>query len=203
MIIGLTGKKRTGKDTIANYLNLKYMVTNLALAGPLKEMCKVLFNWTDEHVYGNLKETIDPIWEVSPREVLQWFGTEVMQHMLPDRFSAYEKLIGRRHWVNLLISQMDITRDMFSSQKSIVITDIRFPHEVLGLQDYAEKKSTTFLVIRLNRNTGFTDTHPSETKIDDVFPDFELENNGTYEELYEKFNNYILPYVVSKELYLQ
>jgi len=59
MIIGFAGKKRSGKDTIANYLVNKYNFRRYAFGGPVKEVCRILFGFDDEQLYGDRKEELD------------------------------------------------------------------------------------------------------------------------------------------------
>ena len=44
IIVGLSGKAGSGKDTVANYLVEKHNFTKLAFAGVLKEGMKILFD---------------------------------------------------------------------------------------------------------------------------------------------------------------
>ena len=57
MIIGLSGKKGSGKDTIAEYLCVQYGFINYGFGDPIKEIGRIMFDFTDEQLYGNKKET--------------------------------------------------------------------------------------------------------------------------------------------------
>lgn len=110
-IIGLSGKKRNGKDSAAKFLSSAGYV-RYAFADKLKAAAKVIFGFSEEQVNGDLKEVIDPRWGESPRVVLQKFGTECMRHGYADDV-----------WVRALEAEL---RDV----KSLVaITDVRFPNE--------------------------------------------------------------------------
>lgn len=61
-VIMLAGEARSGKDTSADILEKKlkergYHVTRTYFAKALKQSLKKVFNLTDEHVFGSLKET--------------------------------------------------------------------------------------------------------------------------------------------------
>ena len=43
VIIGITGKKRSGKDTISEYFEKKYKFTRNAFADPIKGVCREMF----------------------------------------------------------------------------------------------------------------------------------------------------------------
>lgn len=45
VLIGLTGKKRSGKDTTADYLVEKYGFSKMSFSTPLKDICKILFSF--------------------------------------------------------------------------------------------------------------------------------------------------------------
>ena len=55
MIIGLTGKKESGKDTAGDYLVKYYKFKKDSFARPLKDACKILF-----HLTGKIRHAI--IW---------------------------------------------------------------------------------------------------------------------------------------------
>ena len=38
-----------------------------------------MFGFTEDQVFGDAKDVIDPVWGVTPRLVLQVLGTELMQ----------------------------------------------------------------------------------------------------------------------------
>ena len=99
MIIAITGYKQSGKDTIAKYLCEKYGYVQYSCASPIKEAAKDMFNWTDEHVNGELKEVLDPRWGIMPRQVLQSLGTEYGQFMLSKMYPLFAEITGRKLWV--------------------------------------------------------------------------------------------------------
>lgn len=48
VLLGLLGRKRAGKDTLANILTREYGFHQLVLADPLKEACRALFDFNDD-----------------------------------------------------------------------------------------------------------------------------------------------------------
>lgn len=122
-IIAICGLKRSGKDTIADYLCKHHNYEKIKIASPLKEGLKAMFGFTDKQLEENEKDIIDPRWGIEPRKVMQFFGTEVMQYhlqtILPD--------IGRSFWIKLLIEQHIL--DPNNADKRFVIPDLRFKHE--------------------------------------------------------------------------
>ena len=91
MIIGIIGKKRSGKDTIGDYLTKYYGFTSYSFANPIKLASKHLFGFTDDQLYGDLKDEIDYNWGVTPRTVFQIIGTEIFQQDMLRRIPELQK----------------------------------------------------------------------------------------------------------------
>ena len=75
MLIGISGKAQSGKDTLGKYLCDEYRCLHYYFAKPLKEGAKVMFNLTDDQI-ANKEVPIEP-WGISPRKIYQVLGTEV------------------------------------------------------------------------------------------------------------------------------
>ena len=75
-IIGLSGYKGSGKDTVADFLCEKYGFIKYGFADPIKEIAKIMFDFSEDET---LKEVVDERWGISPREFYQKFGTEYGQ----------------------------------------------------------------------------------------------------------------------------
>ena len=67
MIIGISGKKRSGKDTVADFLIQEYGFIKYGFADPIKQIAKIIFGFNEEQLYGDKKEEIDKIWKIKPR----------------------------------------------------------------------------------------------------------------------------------------
>ena len=59
MIIAVIGKKRSGKDTLANYLVKNYNFKKYGFGDPVKEICKLMFGFSQEQIDTDLKEEQD------------------------------------------------------------------------------------------------------------------------------------------------
>jgi hypothetical protein len=185
MIIAVGGKKRSGKDTVANYILEKYdNFEKYSLASPMKEAMAIVFGWGNDHLYGSLKEVVDPRWGISPRQALQHFGTEWGQYALLESFPEFKKKTGRHLWINKFIQWYETCYRIVN----VVIPDIRFYHEFEGLNRYVRRTGVSLYYIRVLRDIGQvnTDTHESERQIDSRFWDVTLLNDGTIEDLHNK-----------------
>lgn len=67
MIIGLAGAARSGKDSFATMLGEASgrVVKRIQIAGPLKAYLRDLFDWTEEHTDGDLKDVPDERYPVT------------------------------------------------------------------------------------------------------------------------------------------
>lgn len=171
MIIGISGRARSGKDTVADIVVRRYGFSKLSLAAPIKEACRTIFGWTTDHTDGVLKDCIDPRWGISPRQTMQLLGTEFGQLLLCDKSPDFAALTGRNLWVNRLLDS--------ARGRSVVVSDVRFPHESEAIQ------RSGGIIIRVRRPSADSaaSTHASETSLDAIRPDFCIDNTGTIEDL--------------------
>ena len=96
MIIGICGRKRCGKDTIADYLVNNCGFIKYNFGDLVKKICKIMFDFTDDQISGDLKDSIDSRWNISPREVFQIFGTDFAQVILPEKLPKLKDKIPSR-----------------------------------------------------------------------------------------------------------
>jgi len=176
MIIGVLGRKGSGKDTVSDYVITKFNFEKMIIAEPLKNACRELFNFSDEQLYGDLKETNDPQWEVSPRKVLQWLGTDVFR----NRIGELNPNIGNNFWVNLLKVRY-LQKLKKNKDSKIIVSDVRFQNEIDVIHQLGGK------VIKLTRpSINNVDAHESEKNIDNLKGDYDIMNDGSLDELYKK-----------------
>lgn len=183
-IIGFLGNKRCGKDTSGEYLEEKYGFIRYAFADPVKEICKILFDFSDDQLYGEKKEGVDFRWYLTPRDAFQKIGTEFAQNDIYNYFPRLkERLKDEVIWVKLFKLWFEKNKD-----KNVVITDVRFPHEIEAIKSLGGK------IIKIKRNKMVFDNHISENYIDkvnqsDIF--YELDNNYKKEDLYSQIDTLI------------
>jgi hypothetical protein len=175
-VIGITGRKYSGKDTVGQIVVDDYGYTRIAFADPLKETCRLLFGFSNEQLHGSLKEVVDDYWGTTPRSVLQFVGTDLFRNQLekvmPD--------VGEHLWVAITKKKM---HDLWSidPETKFVITDVRFNNEV------AMVKLLNGVVWKVNRPiSNDSDYHLSEQGIDQLVVDHVIDNTGSMEELEEK-----------------
>lgn len=114
MIIGLLGGKGSGKNTAAAYLAQAYGATVYAIANELKELLRIVFDLSEDQLHGTQaqKETIDPRWGLSPRQMMERQG------------DALRRVYGNDFQIQRLLWQI-----LAEAPNLAVISDVRYKHE--------------------------------------------------------------------------
>lgn len=160
MIVGLAGRKGSGKSTVAEILKDKFGYRTMSFATPLKDMLMAM-GVTEDEIYNiDLKEKpLERFGGKSPRELLQLLGTDFARNMVAEDV-----------WVRALEARID-PKDM------LVIDDVRFPNEAEMIRDHGGK---IVRVIREGQEQGLIDTHVSEAGIPLELIDHEIRNVSCY-----------------------
>ena len=197
-IIGICGFIGSGKDTAADYLVNFHEFRRDSFAATLKDAVAAVFGWDRELLEGRTKqarewrEQIDPWWaerlkmpELTPRLVLQLWGTEVCRRSFHDDI-----------WIASLESRLRNSKD------NIVISDCRFPNEIRAIKEAGGKviwvqrgELPSWHIMAGKANNGDTfaaeklkalGVHASETAWVGTNFDYILDNNGTVDDLYKR-----------------
>jgi dephospho-CoA kinase len=180
MLIGIAGKKGSGKDTIADYICKNYNYIKYSFATPLKQTLQTMFNLTNKQLYDEKeKEIVDKRYGKSPRELMQWFGTDIMR----DQLTKFMPSMGENLWVNHF--EEFYLENSVKENVPIIIADVRFQNEI----DVIHKLGG--VIIRIDR-FGLTniDTHITE-QTDTLHlggNDFIIQNDSTLNNLYKKID---------------
>lgn len=178
-IIGITGKARSGKDTVGNWLVSKGFY-QYAFANPLKDAAAIMFgiprSWFDD---PTRKEQIITQWGFSPRVILQRLGTEAGRELF------CQDIWTRRADIELkaVFEALPIT---FSPFTGLVVTDVRFEDEAAWIR---AKGGQVWHVQR--RNAPDVASHKSEAGVSVLAEDAIIDNNGTLQDLFVHINETI------------
>lgn len=176
MIIGISGKIYSGKDTFAEILQKELCIKNKffdlrSFAYKLKKTGSYLTNTPEEWWFSQEgKQKYLPEWSMTIGEFQQKLGTEACRDNL-----------HKHTWVLALMSD-------YQFYSNWIVTDVRFPNEAEAIK---ERKG---VLIRINGDpTGKRKeskrnlNHESETALDDYKRfDYVIENNSTLEHLREQ-----------------
>ena len=178
MIIGVVGFIGSGKGTVGDVLVREYGYHKFAFADALKDAVAGIFLWPrgllegDTNASRAFRERVDVWWshklgyEVTPRLILQKFGTEACREGIADNI-----------WIAALEKRIQGYED-------VVITDCRFPNEIDFIRSAGGK------IVRVKRGNDPTPEelskmHISETAWNNYDPDFVIHNEGTKDVLKE------------------
>lgn len=161
-VVCISGKAQHGKDTTAGILREALEADGLTVLithyGDLvKYVCKSFFKWDGQK-------------DERGRTLLQFVGTDIVRAQRPD------------YWVGFVADMLT----MFDGQWDyVLIPDCRFPNEIDVMKD-AGFDVEHVRVRRKNFQSPLTleqQNHPSEIALDDIKPDFYVDNDGTMEDL--------------------
>ena len=212
MIIGICGFIGAGKDTAADYLVGFHGFRRDSFANTLKDAVSAVFGWDRELLEGRTpearawREQIDPWWatrlnmpNLTPRWVLQYWGTEVLRQHFHDDI-----------WIAALESRLSKRTD------HTVISDVRFPNEVKAIKAQGGKiiwiqrgATPHWYGIAEQANRGDTKAqgwlakegiHPSESSWAGTDFNKVVVNNGSIEHLYDQLKSLVLVDSSSKEV---
>lgn len=184
-VYAVVGRKRVGKDTVADYICEKLSCKKHALAQPLKDLVCNMFGITLEQLdkYKNegfnleayYPEVYDPDTmlhspvDVSFRAILQRCGDSQKRFFGLDCYmrKLHEKLIH---------------------EDVIVVPDVRLKEEQEWLMN---NTNVTFIKIVRNVNTDRDSAHRTEQEVDKLGYDVLVDNNSSFEDLYKQIDNII------------
>ena len=204
MIIGLNGLIGSGKCEVSKYLQTKYNFKHISFADSLKSSVASVFGWPYEMLLGHTeesrkwRESIDSWWakrlnipNLTPRWVLQYWGTDLCRcHFHQDIWVA------------------SLERKLIENQNNIVIDDCRFINEMNAIQNQ------NGILIRINRGAlpewyadALSELRSPRMIMEILHPDihisewgwcgqkfnYEIDNNGTIDELHAKIDLLISP----------
>ena len=192
MIIGISGKAGSGKDTAAKMLEVLYANPDISYEDFANKRYKNFADIQIVHFADSLKETAQVLfrigeWETNTQEgkktTINWIGKTVRE-LLQGIGQGLRDAIDPNLWVKILFAN---TEDW----SNYIIADVRYPNEI-----YAIKKRNGVL-IRIDRKGAGAGNHSSETALDDYKEwDVHIENNGSIEDLFEAMKIFIKNYPI-------
>jgi dephospho-CoA kinase len=147
MIVLLNGLSRSGKDTVAGKF-VTHGFRHEKISKNLKQVVCAMFGLSAEEVEDHRKDQINKTYLVTPRALMKFVGTDVGQREIQKVLPNW----GRTFWIQRLML------DMKPGEHDYVISDYRFLHEYIALQQTFP--SCTVVRVRVEpRFHGFTEPH--------------------------------------------
>ena len=192
MIIGISGKAGSGKDTAAKMLEVLYANPDISYEDFVNKRYKNFADIQIVHFADTLKETAQVLfrigeWETNTQEgkkiTINWIGKTVRE-LLQGIGQGLRDAIDPNLWVKILFANTE-------GWSNYIIADVRYPNEV-----YAIKKRNGIL-IRIDRKDAGAGNHSSETALDNYKEwDVHIENNSSIEDLFEAMKIFIKNYPI-------
>lgn len=177
-IIGLCGEKGSGKDSVYEILSKNYKSKRFAFADPLKESLKSLFHWDNDNFSSKNKELVDNYWGVSPRQMCQILGTDIIRNTLSNKFDKNVLIDGNNFeysfWIKRINKEYELYIDsLIDNDVYIIFTDVRFIDELKYIKSLGGK---IYKINRPNIKINDYSFHESEKVINKK--EFNDEVNG-------------------------
>ena len=243
LIIGISGKAGSGKDTVKDMISVYYnykpttlnefkdiyktkyssntvheypLVTSVAFADKLKEICSIMYDIdinlfydriskennyinltthelvtrsesvvnksvTAEEYYYNQDVSTYKDYYMSLRELMVFTGTYLIRYNLDNKFfiNAVNNFINKNY-----------------NREVIIVSDVRFSDEFAFIQE----KHGVSILVRNNRITPLNNI--AEGIENEEQFDFEINNDGTFDELLEKVYNMLTNHIIYKNIQL-
>ena len=181
MIIGISGKACSGKDTAAKMLEVLYANPDISYEDFANRKYKNFVDIQVMHFADILKETVQALfgigeWETNTQEgkkiTISWIGKTVRE-LLQEVGQGLRDAIDPDLWIKALFANTE-------GWSNYIIADVRYPNELEAI------KERDGILIRIDRNGAGAGNHSSETALDDYNDwDVHIENNGSLESLFE------------------
>jgi hypothetical protein len=176
ILIGLTGRARSGKTTAAEHLVGTYLLEHYAFADPLRDGLMAIFNLDPSDFEGDRKEQPLAWLDSSPRQLMQSMGTEWARNTIhPDV------------WVKLAEQNLDYMTKALGAVLGFVVSDVRFENEA----DLIRRRGGT--IVHISRaDAQAVNPHVSEAGVTGNKDDLLMFNNGTVEEFLRSLDEVFL-----------
>lgn len=169
-IIGITGRKYHGKDSVARELVAQGFLI-VRFAGPLKAMLRAFYaehgvdpRTIERKIEGDLKEHPCPLLRgKTPRYAMQTLGDEWGRQLISDDL-----------WTESLVYRVE-------GKDKVAVPDVRYPNEGDTLARMDAELWRVDASDRVHNNDS--SNHASETSVDTLAVHKEISNNGTLFEL--------------------
>lgn len=199
MIIGISGKAQSGKDTVCKML--RYTIWYYKTSQRLKSFGVDHYNecynnnsvlsrhWYHTSFANKLKQCLSDILNVSiskfednefKKSEVKWLGITVRE-LLQKFGTAIRNGVCDDFWVKACLKD-------YEKWDNWIISDVRFRSEAKGIKDLEG------IIVRVNREGAGAGNHISEIDLDDYSFDYVINNDGDMEDLLLKVKAFCFAY---------
>lgn len=186
-VLAISGKKKSGKDTAANFLVREKGFVRLGFADILKDMASELYDvprsWFDDSEYKEAPIVKYPVItkDDSAQLIHNWLDPEFKElngtlywtpRALAIMLGSVSRAVDSGYWVHRVINQ--IAFDPNNAEKNFVISDVRYKSELELLNAFFGK---SLITMRLNRFEETSSKDPSECDLDSSVFDIVIRNS--------------------------
>lgn len=166
-LIGLTGRARSGKDTVGQMLKEEFKAALFSFAQPIRDgLAAMVPGLGYDHFHGDKKEKVLYPYGKSPRQMMQYLGTEWGRN-----------LINENMWLLIAQAKIDEVREQF---RHVVITDVRFENEAKFIRDQGG------VIWHIERaDAPQINAHASENGVAFMHGDVLISNNHGLDDLFD------------------
>lgn len=197
VIIGLLGQANSGKDTCADLLVQEMGFVKISLADPLKRICKDVFNFSHDQLWGPSHKRNEPDQRyprprgvedmpfLTPRLALQLLGTEWGRYCYPNVWIDYALRKAQK-----LLAEENSGDDPMG----VVISDCRFFNEVRAIK---EAGGVVLRIVRQGSDPKLGIAHHMSEEEQKTIPDSVLDgvilNQPGLEEYHKAIRSIVIP----------
>lgn len=216
LILGITAKKRSGKDVLADYIVEQFKFVKLSFAYKLKEVIK---EYTGCVTYRDEDREYDQIFSITKKQIRQMgeeldlygdqfydrFYEQMLPHLVGVKASRFEYFMSYRKFAQILgtdvcrylndniwIEQVD--KQIKETSCNYVFSDVRFDNEAKYIRD-----NGGHVVHIVRPSLQMEDEHVSEQGVDPKLVSVQIKNDGTLEDLKDTFVQYYFDVILRGE----
>jgi hypothetical protein len=160
MLIGITGRRRSGKTTLADLLCSAHGLHHDSFAAPMREFVASILGMSLAELEAAKESPVDWLNDVTPRHMLQTLGTEWGRQMVDSEL-----------WIKAAVRRA-------ANHPNVVLSDVRFPNEAKLIRQAGG------IILRTHRPSELSSgAHASEVPIPGDMVDLEVYNDGRPEDM--------------------
>lgn len=183
LLIGLHGKPRVGKDTVANHLIQKYKLKRYGPSVRVKLTAAAMFDFPAEYLDDDsMKDQMDPFWGMTYRQMAQKVGKE-----------SSRDVFGNDIWMRHVQKQL---QNLGNMHRGIVLADIRYASEIEWVKAHG---GDVFFIMRKDAPKTSDQGHVVDQGLPTELADLIIYNDYTIEQLYTNVDNQMAGYYSSED----